>query len=191
VTKSPSTPRRKPRQFSRKETLISYSPFFQTLHDETRAVGDFGRGTHYSVLRAPIWQDEWLNPLPQGALLDFAVIWDEDHDDRVMQVIEELYFSGLLGPVRFIGEHKGSLSALIDAKTVEAWDDAALKSYAEAVSHVSQSLEDPWPATVDTIPGRDHSIIQAPHENVVGYLKNVNMLWQLGRKPYQRSSTPN
>ena len=73
-------------------------------------MGDFGRGTHYSVLRVPIWQDEWLSPLPQGALLDFAVIWDEDHDERVMQVIEELYFSGLLGPVRFVGERKGSLT---------------------------------------------------------------------------------
>src|SRR6266851_5089800 len=40
---------------------------------------DLSAGTHYSVLRVPIWQDEWLNPLAQGLLLDFAVIWDEDH----------------------------------------------------------------------------------------------------------------
>ena len=41
-------------------------------------MGKFGRGTHYSVLRAPIWHDERLKPLPQGELLDLAIIWDED-----------------------------------------------------------------------------------------------------------------
>jgi hypothetical protein len=46
---------------------------------------DLSAGTHYSVLRVPIWQDEWLNPVAQGMLLDFAVIWDEDHDARVME----------------------------------------------------------------------------------------------------------
>jgi hypothetical protein len=53
---------------------MSYSPFFQPLHNEKQAVGHFGRGTHYSVLRVPIWHDERLNPLPQGELLDFAII---------------------------------------------------------------------------------------------------------------------
>lgn len=73
---------------------MSYSPFFQPLHDEKQAVGHFGRGTHYSVLRVPIWHDERLKPLPQGELLDFAIIWDEDHDDRVIEPIEEMYFAG-------------------------------------------------------------------------------------------------
>lgn len=176
---------------------MSYSPFFQRLHDELRPVGDFGRGTHYSVLRVPIWQDEWLNPQPHGALLDFAVIWDEDHDERVMEVIGDLYFGGLLAPVRFIGERKGSLNVLLDAKTVDAWDHAALKNYGDAVSHISQGLEDPWPATVDTVLGPHHSIIHAPQENVIMYLQNIQLLWQLGRKPhdarssYQRRSAPN
>jgi hypothetical protein len=52
-----------------------------------------------AALRVPIWHDEWFNPLSQGALLDFAIVWDEDHDDRVIQVIEALYFGGLLGPI--------------------------------------------------------------------------------------------
>ena len=162
---------------------MPYSPFFQTLHDETRPVGQLGRGTHYSVLRVPIWHDEWLNPLHQGVLLDFAVIWDEDHDERVIDVIEGLYFGGLLAPVRFIGERKGSLSVLVEAKTVEAWDRAALKAYREAVSDVGQSQEDPWPATVDVVLGSKHSIIHAPAEHVSLYLRNIELLWQLGRHP--------
>lgn len=161
---------------------MPYSPFFQTLHDETQPVGHLGRGTHYSVLRVPIWQDEWLNPLRQGALLDFAVIWDEDHDERVIEVIADLYFAGLLAPIRFIGERKGSLSVLIDEKTVEAWDHAALKNYRDAVSDVGQSLEDPWPTTVDAVSGSKHSIIHASKEDVALYLRNIRMLWLLGAK---------
>jgi hypothetical protein len=161
---------------------MPYSPFFQTLHDETQPVGHLGRGTHYSVLRVPIWQDQWLNPLPVGSLLDFAVIWDEDHDERVIQAIEDLYFCGLLAPVRFVGERKGSLSVLIDEKTVQAWDHAALKSYREAVNDVGQSLEDPWPTMVDAVSGSKHSIIHASKEDVTLYLRNIHMLWFLGAK---------
>ncbi len=161
---------------------MPYSPFFQTLHDEIQPVGHLGRGTHYSVLRVPIWQDEWLNPLPRGSLLDFAVIWDEDHDERVIEVITDLYFAGLLAPIRFICERKGSLSILIDEKTVEAWDHAALKNYRDAVSDVGQRLEDPWPTTVDTVSGSKHSIIHASKEDVALYLRNIRMLWLLGAK---------
>jgi hypothetical protein len=162
---------------------MSYFPFFQTLHDETRPVGQLGRGTHYSILRVPIWQDEWLNPLAQGLLLDFAVIWDEDHDARVMEAVEALYFSGLLSPVRFIGERKGSLSVLISDETVGPWNEAALRNYREAVGDIGQSLEDPWPVTVDQIFGQRHSIIHAAPEDVATYLRNIHLLWQLGAKP--------
>lgn len=121
--------------------MMSYSPFFQTLHDEIQPVGRLGRGTHYSVLRVPIWQDEWLNPMPQALFLDFAIIWDEDHDERVIEVVEALYLSGLLAPVRFIGERKGSLSVFIGIKTMQAWDETTLLKYREAVSAISQGLQ--------------------------------------------------
>ena len=167
---------------------MSYSPFFQTLHDETRPVGQLGRGTHYSILRVPIWQDEWLNPLAQGLLLDFAVIWDEDHDARVMEAVEALYFSGLLSPVRFIGERKGSLSVLISDETVGPWNEPELRNYREAVSDIGQSLEDPWPVTVDQVFGPRHSIIHAAPEDVATYLRNIHLLWHLGAKPISAHS---
>jgi hypothetical protein len=169
---------------------MSYSSFFQTLHDETRPVGDFGRGTHYSVLRAPIWQDESRKPISKGALLDFAIIWDEDHDERVIPVIEELYFAGLLVPVRFIGERKGTLSVLIDDETAHTWGPELLKSYRLTVQQISQALDDPWPADVDTTVGSGHSIIHEPLQDVAVYLKNIQLLWKLGRKPYHRSTNP-
>jgi hypothetical protein len=164
---------------------MPYSPFFQTLHDEIGPVGDLGRGTHYSVLRVPIWFDECLNRLPQGALLDFAIIWDEDHDERVIPAIAALHFAALLGPARFIGERKGSLTVLVDPKAVQAWSPDQLENYRAAVRKVSQSLDDPWTATVDTVLGTEHSIVDAPRDHVIGYLKNIEVLWRLGRKPYQ------
>jgi hypothetical protein len=174
---------------------MSELPFFKTLHEETKPVGRFGRGTHYSVMRAPIWQDKWLNPLPQGAMLDFAIIWDEDHDERVLEIIERLYFAGLLAPVRFIGERKGTLSVLIDAETAEAWKPLALRNYREAVSDISNSQADSWPAYISSLatlrntPERtvslDPSIIHEDRAKVVAYLQNIDMLWHVGIKPHK------
>lgn len=172
---------------SRKERQMSYCPFFQTLHDETHPVGNLGRGTHYSVLRAPVWHDEWLNRLERCGFLDFAVIWDEDHDDRVIDAIMVLYVGGLLSPIRYIGERKGVLSVLLARDVVRNWQPEKLEQYRDDINDVSQSLEDPWSAQVDSVDGRGHSIIHSSSENVATYLKNIDMLWQLGVKP--RSET--
>lgn len=163
---------------------MSYSPFFQALHDETQPVGHFGRGTHYSVLRVPIWHDERLKSLPQGELLDFAIIWDEDHDDRVIEPIEEMYFAGLLAPVRFIGERKGTLSVLVDSETA-AWDEKTRRNYHAAVNRISQCLDDPWPVIVAPVfgLGREASIVQGEPDEIATYLKNIQLLWKLGRRP--------
>ena len=70
--------------------MQAYSDFFQTLHDETSPTGYLGRGTHCSVLRAVVFHDPMGKPLPEGQFTDFAVIWDEDHDTRVIEPIEEI-----------------------------------------------------------------------------------------------------
>ncbi|HEY3536455.1 MAG TPA: hypothetical protein VGL01_03400 [Trinickia sp.] len=159
---------------------MSYAPCFQTLHDETRPVGHLGQGTHYSVLRVPTWHDELMSQLQYGRFLDFAIIWDEDHDDRVVDAILIMYLSGVLGPVRFIGERKGVLSVLLAPTTVQAWDDDTFHRYREDVADVCASLDDPWTAEVNSMDSSQHSIIDAPAENVATYLKNIDMLWQLG-----------
>jgi hypothetical protein len=78
--------------------MRSYSDFFKTLHDETGPTGYLGRGTHYSVLRAIVFHDPSGRVLPQGQFADFAVIWDEDHDTRVMKPIEEIYRRATIEP---------------------------------------------------------------------------------------------
>ena len=174
---------------------MSQIPFFKMLHEETKPAENFGRGTHYSVLRAPIWQDKWLNQMPTGEMLDFAIIWDEDHDERVLEVVEKLYFAGLLPPVRFIGERKGTLSVLIDGETMAAWKPTTLKKYQEAISKISGAQNDPWPAHVSSvtslasIPARaislDPSIIHADRVTIVAYLQNIERRWNVGIKQYK------
>lgn len=161
-----------------------YSPFFVTLHDETFPVGMLGRGNHYSVLRAVTWHDSCLNPLPNAEFLDFAVIWDEDHDTRVMMVVETMYFDGLLAPVRFIGERKGGLIVLVAPETAAAWD---LPSYTQRIEDAVRrsGLDDWWNVVVGYV-GTECSIIDATPEKVAVYLQNIDNLWNLGTKPRPR-----
>src|SRR5689334_14900115 len=93
--------------------MRAYSPFFQTLHDETAPAGTLGRGTHYSVLRAVVFHDAKSRPLKTAAYADFAIVWDEDHDTRVIEPVEILYRSGLLPAFPIIGERKGTLNAIV------------------------------------------------------------------------------
>lgn len=139
-----------------------------------------GRGTHYSVLRAATWRDASLNPLPNAEFQDFAVIWDEDHDIRVMMVIETLYFDGLLAPVRFIGERKGGLTVLVAPETATAW---TLPSYTERVEGAVKrsGLDDWWNVAVGYV-GAESSIVGAASEKVAVYLQNIDNLWSLGTK---------
>lgn len=172
---------------------MSELPFFKILHNETKPSLNIGRGAHYSVMRVPIWQDKWLRPMRQGAMLDFAIIWDEDHDERILDAIEILYFRGLLAPVMFIGERKGTLSVLIDVETVKAWTPARRRKYQKSVGKVSCCECDSWPANVSPfsrpagLPPRDFlipSIIHDDHATVCAFLKNIDSLWQIGIKPY-------
>lgn len=167
---------------------MSYCPFFQTLHDETRPVGNLGRGTHYSVLRVPVWHDEFLNRIDRCAFLDFAVIWDEDHDDRVIDAVMMLYVGGLLSPVRYIGERKGTLTILLASDRISDWDPEKLQQYRDDISDMCQCLEDPWTAHVAGVGEDGHSIIHAPPDKVALYLKNIDMLWQLGVGPRSQTS---
>jgi Bacterial RNA polymerase, alpha chain C terminal domain len=96
--------------------MQQYSAFFKTLHDETNPTGYLGPGTHYSILRAVVFHDPMGQPLPEGQFADFAVIWDEDHDTRVIEPIEAIYRQGLLSSLLMFGEHKGSFTAIVSDK---------------------------------------------------------------------------
>ena len=170
-----------------------YSHLFSTLYDENAPVGNLGRGTHYSVFRCAEWFDVIRMPLQEAQVHDFAVIWDEDHDTRVIPVIERLYISGLLSPVQFIGERKGVLTLIVAARFYSHGTEDIINSYKSKVNNISANLEfDSWPSEVgsfDRVPMGEHQcvlegIISAEEHRVLTYLKNIDSLWTLGTKEY-------
>lgn len=171
-----------------------YSTLFSTLYDEQEPIGSLGRGTHYSVLRSIEWLDVTRTPLALPQIHDFAIVWDEDHDTRIIEAIEKIYMAGLLSPIQFIGERKGLLTIIVAAKYYFHDTVSTLTTYEEAVEGISQSLGDSWPSEVgifDRSP-LEHQcepkgIIMAPRHNVMLYLKNIDSLWSLGTKDYKEN----
>lgn len=172
----------------------SYSTLISCLHDEPQPVGNLGRGSHYSIFRSVEWLDVVREPLAVPQVHDFAVIWDEDHDTRVISVIEEIYMAGLLSPVQFVGECKGMLTVIVAAKFYYAHDETSLDLYTRQLNDISENARhgDCWPTKVgmfDRAPGIIHQtevrgLISADEHRVVTYLRNIDSLWSLGTKPY-------
>ena len=165
-----------------------YSTLFNTIYDEPKAVGKIGRGTHYSILRAAQSLDLKLEPEIQITAQDFCVIWDEDHDDRIMDVIEELYIQNLLAPILFIGERKGSVTVILDK---EFYNDKTLYSYFKSqLMTIVESQNDPWSWKIgyfdmDTGAINAHSLIHDSTPRVTIYLHHIVGLWVLGLKEYK------
>lgn len=130
-------------------TACSYSRMFSCLYDEREPVDTLGRGTHYSVFRAATSLDKNLKPLNRQKLHDFALIWDENHGERVIPVVEGLLMQGLLAPVLFIGERKGTLNVVVD-DALFAHRSFSAGKYTKAVDKVCQANIDGdyWHTTV-------------------------------------------
>ncbi len=172
-----------------------YSTLFSCLHDEPEPIGHIGRGCHYSVFRSVEWLDIMRKPLGSPQVHDFAVIWDEDHDTRIIAATEQIYMAGLLSPIQFIGERKGQLSVIVAAKFFFDGDGSALDNYRDAIGRISTNLDfDSWPSEVGTFdrqPGSPHQtdtagIISDDDWKVQTYLRNIDNLWQLGTRYYNQ-----
>lgn len=179
----------------------AYSTLFSCLYDEPEPIGHLGRGTHYSVFRSVEWLDVVRTPLTVPQVHDFAVIWDEDHDARVIDAIENIYMAGLLSPVQFIGERKGNLSVIVAAKFYWAHSQDTLNAYIQQLNNISGSLNhgDSWKTEVgmfDRSPGSPHQtdlqgLIMADDHRVITYVRNIDSLWNLGTKPFIPRHYPN
>lgn len=169
-----------------------YSTLFSCLYDEHEPIGSLGRGTHYSIFRSVEWLDVTRRPLDVPQIHDFAVIWDEDHDVRVIEVIERIFMAGLLSPVQFIGERKGGLTAIVAAKFYFSGSENDTNAYHQAIQAITLSLDDAWPAQIgsfDRAPENPHqnfyeAVINDSEHRVAVYLANIDSLWRLGTRPY-------
>ena len=109
----------------------SYSPYFKTILD-TKAPTVYGRGMHLSVL-------SYSQPSKYGMHgANVCVIWDEDHDNRVIKILDYLYKKDLLEGVCFISEKKGNLLILTsEVCNIEI--------------NTSKIIGDYWPVSINNI----------------------------------------
>jgi hypothetical protein len=167
-----------------------YSPFLECLYDQDEAVGALGYGTHYSIFRSIEWRDLNGDFLDSGRSHDFAIIWDSDHDTRVVRFAEHLHTHGILWPIVFLGEVKGVLTILLwqDVDPVRErsdWFDV-VKEIAECgvecdvwTVEFGKFFRDPANSYNLTEP---LGIINDDEELVVAYLQAIDALWRLGTK---------
>lgn len=159
--------------------MSQYSPFFEVIHDEQKPVGFLGRGTHYSVFQYPAWVTDSGSPLSKPKRHRFAVIWDEDHDIRVIRTLEFLYLAGVLSSVMLVGERKGMFTAILLPIIVQARKQELQVVFEDAAA----SGEDPWPVKIFPL-GEVGGIIDDDAEKVKTYINNIRNIWQLGFSVY-------
>lgn len=169
-----------------------YSDFLSVIYDQNSPIGHIGMGTHYSIFRYPTWLSNTLENYKKPLMHDFCVIWDEDHDIRIMSVIEKIYEQGLLSPIRFIGERKGGMTLIIDADFASL-GKSVYDEYQNNINKISDNYElhnDSWSVDFGLIKdnnfsGNYSSIIQASHTETDVYLKNIDNMWKIGHKNFQ------
>lgn len=148
--------------------MEAYSSLFSVLHDQPEPVGRLGRGTHVSVMRTVVW-------LPDARFHDFCIVWDEDHDRRIIGFVERMIVAQLMSSVLFVGERKGSVTVLTSCPSSPG--------FASAVLAVAQDVpNDPWGAEVKCFP-EVGTIVNDDLDRVSAYLGGVRALWHLGTKP--------
>lgn len=170
-----------------------YSTLFSCLYDEPAPIGNIGCGCHYSVFRSVEWLDVLRKPLALPEIHDFAVIWDEDHDQRVINVIERIYMRGLLSPIQFLGEHKGCLTVIVAAKFYFSGTEKDTDAYIAELGNIVRSAirDDFWSTDVgmfDRSPGNPHQndlrhLIAASEQRSTIYVQNIDSIWNLGTRP--------
>lgn len=168
-------------------TERQYSHLMSCIHDQPAPLGAIGRGAHHSVFRTVQWRALDGEAVDTGRIHDFAVIWDEDHDERIVGVAERLHLAGLLWPVAFIGERKGNVTVLLSQRAGPV--EANEPDYMDAVVAIVRSVDDDvWDVRFGTFhrdPANDDrqtnpaGIIADDEAAVVAYLQSIDVLWQL------------
>ena len=105
----------------------------------------------------------------EGKFCDFAVIWDEDHDERVIEPIEAVYRHGFLASFLIFGERKGGFTAIL--ADAEVREPERRRSLAARLASITENVDgDVWSACVTTLGNTDNSIISDASDKVDLYL---------------------
>ena len=173
--------------------LTQYSSLVSTVYNESATIGLIGRGSHYSILRATTSYDKTLKLTRVVNVHDFAVVWDEDHDNRIMEVVERMCIENLLSPVIFIGERKGGVTILVNKEFYD--DKEKLQFFNAMVNGICDSLDDAWGCDVGyfdsnsvEVTNEARMLINDNETKVKTYLLNIENLWSLGVKRHKFQS---
>ncbi len=155
-----------------REELPVYSHFFRTEYDEQRDIGVLE--AHHSVLSVPSLNKEY-------SALDIqriAVIWDDDHDERVIPILEAACFKGLLRNVLFIAEHKGAVSIIMHGNAKSFLWKTRQKKWQDICDEVIENDE----FKIDIMSKEEYvqtlaDSLQPMYEN---YLNHICDVWSLG-----------
>lgn len=145
-----------------------YSEFFNTLYDDNSPVYSSGSGVHYSILRALVW-------VPWMKFHDFSIIWDEDHDQRIIWVIEQLYVRLLLHNVLFIGERDTHVTILTSDPVASDFEEGVREICGKVSSYCSKVSVDPFRRGCGCI-------TNDPDDQVATYLSGIDAIWSLGTR---------
>lgn len=172
-----------------------YSPFLNCIYDEPAPIGHIGRGTHYSVVQALSWRSEKGELRQQASVQNVAIIWDEDHDERIIPCVEALLMAGLLHAVSMIGERKGGVTVVFNSMSAACLSDNQKRVYREEVTRVINDVVDAksgdsWAITfgemtdVPSLAKDGYEIfhqylIQDDVHKVDTYIRNINYLWDI------------
>ena len=172
-----------------------YSPHLHCIYDEPAPTGHIGRGTHYSVVQALSWRSEKGELRQQASVQNVAIIWDEDHDERIIPCVEALLMTGLLHAVSMIGERKGGVTIVFNSMSAARLSDKQKRAYREEVTRVINDVVDAkhgdsWAITfgemtdVPSLAKDGYEIfhqylIQDDVHKVDTYVRNINYLWDI------------
>ncbi len=179
------------------DLIPQYSTLFQCRYDESRPGPNLHY--HYSVFRAVDSRDVEQKPTEFPHVHDFVVLWDDDHDTRVIRVLEEMLMTGMLPGVQFIGEHKGDLTVILAARTYCQIDT---KAYAVRLHNLTGlSAGDYWNIEIGMY-DHSHGNLRLGHQcdfkNILGmgdeeehaHLFVIDSRWKLGTKRWVAADVP-
>lgn len=175
--------------------LPVYSSIFTCIYDEINLL--LPTYFHYSVFRSYEYRNVCNIPVDKPLVHDFAVIWDDDHDERVIKAVENIYLAGLLSPIQFIGEHKGQMTIIIAARAWFGMEEP--EQYVQKLRDSAFKLgDDIWVIRVGYFDRSDRDFNnkhQTDLAQIVGveqsiehtHIFNIDDKWKLGTKEFDNT----
>jgi hypothetical protein len=165
-----------------------YSDRITCIYDEQESLTNLGHGTHYSIFTSSNYHWSKTKSINEYVTHIFAIIWDADHDIRIIKTIEQLHDANLLWPISFIGEHSNWVTVLYGSKTMGAVEPD--NNYEIEISDIIERNEySEWMYNYNFYqnPG-DRPADQLFRTDIVrdctwrsgAYIQGIDALWQLG-----------